>query len=121
MPETHFDEWIAERYQILWPELFDPAVIDPPGLLCSAGRYGPSLELGIGIGRIALPLSRRGVRVHGIDLSAAWSRSFDGEKVPAAIDVTIGDFSTTRPGGTVQLVYLLRNTSRNLTSQEEQI
>jgi hypothetical protein len=30
MPETHFDEWIAERYEILWPELFDPAVIDPP-------------------------------------------------------------------------------------------
>jgi hypothetical protein len=57
MPETHFDEWIAERYEILWPELFDPAVIDPTvDFLAQLAAAGPALELGIGIGRIALPL-----------------------------------------------------------------
>ena len=35
-----------------------------------AGR-GAALELGVGTGRIALPLARRGVRVYGIDLSEA--------------------------------------------------
>lgn len=25
LPETHFDEWIAEHYENLWPELFEPA------------------------------------------------------------------------------------------------
>jgi hypothetical protein len=57
MPETHFGEWIAERYEILWPELFGPAVIDPTvDFLAQLAAAGPALELGIGIGRIALPL-----------------------------------------------------------------
>ncbi len=29
MPVNSFDEWIASQYETLWPELFDPAVIDP--------------------------------------------------------------------------------------------
>ena len=60
MPETHFDDWIAERYEVLWPELFDPAVVDPTvDFLAQLAGAGPALELGIGTGRIALPLSWR--------------------------------------------------------------
>jgi Methyltransferase domain len=122
MPDTHFDEWIAERYEILWPELFDRAVVDPTvDFLAQLAGAGPALELGIGTGRIALPLSRRGVRVHGIELSPAMVAQLRKREGAAAIDVTIGDFATTRPGGTFRLVYLLRNTITNLTTQEEQI
>lgn len=61
VPETHFDEWIALRYEALWPELFDPAVIDPAvDFLADLAGTGSALELGIGTGRVALPLSRRG-------------------------------------------------------------
>ena len=55
-----------------WPELFEPAVVDPAvSFLADLARSGTAVELGIGTGRIALPLSRRGVRVHGIELSPA--------------------------------------------------
>src|SRR5215203_3241483 len=57
-----FDNWIAEWYEILWPELFDRAVVDPTvDFLAYLAGTGPALELGVGIGRITLPLSRRGV------------------------------------------------------------
>jgi len=70
MPKNYFDERIAESYEAKWPNLFEPAVIDPVvSFLAELAGSGPALELGIGTGRIALPLSQRGVRVHGIDLS----------------------------------------------------
>ncbi len=59
MPETQFDEWIAARHESLWPELFDPAVVDPTvSFLAGLAATGPALEFGIGTGRIAIPLSR---------------------------------------------------------------
>ena len=115
MPETHFDEWIAARYEVLWPELFDPAVIDPAvDFLAALAASGSALEMGVGTGRIAVPLGRRGVDVHGIELSAPMAAR-------AGMPVTIGDFATTDVGRRFDLVYLLRNTITNLTTQDEQI
>ncbi len=72
MPEVYFDERIAERYELYWPNLFEPAAIDPVvSFLAGVADDGGALEFGIGTGRIALPLSQRGVRVQGIDLSPA--------------------------------------------------
>ena len=111
MPESHFDEWIARRYEILWPELFDPAVVDPVvDFLAHLAGTGPALELGIGTGRIGLPLSRRGVRVHGIELSPAMVVQLQMQPGASEIDVTVGDFATVKAGGPFRLVYLLRNT-----------
>ena len=70
MPESRFDEWIAERYEALWPELFEPSVLEPAvEFLATLVGTGDALEFGIGTGRVALPLSQRGIRVHGIELS----------------------------------------------------
>ena len=70
VPVNYFDERIARSYEARWPELFEPAAIDPVvAFLAGLAGEGAALELGIGTGRIAIPLSRRGVRVHGIDLS----------------------------------------------------
>jgi len=122
MPESHFDEWIARRYEILWPELFDPAVVDPVvDFLAHLAGTGPALELGIGTGRIGLPLSRRGVRVHGIELSPAMVVQLQMQPGASEIDVTVGDFATVKAGGPFRLVYLLRNTITNLTTQDEQV
>ena len=56
MPESRFDAWVAERYDTLWPELFDPTVVQQTvDLLASWAGPGPALEFGIGTGRIALP------------------------------------------------------------------
>lgn len=117
-----FDEWIAEHYESLWPELFDPLVVEPAvDLLTDLCGGNSALEFGVGTGRIALPLSRRGVRVQGIDLSTAMVERLGSQPGGADITVTVGDFSTTNVGDGFELVYLLRNTITNLTAQEQQV
>jgi len=120
--ETHFDGWVAQRYQLLWPELFDPAFLDSSvNVLADLAGSGPALEFGIGTGRVALPLSRRGVRVHGIELSSAMVAQLQTQPGASDIAVTIGDFATAKAPGAFTLVYLLRNTITNLTTLDEQV
>jgi trans-aconitate methyltransferase len=117
-----FGDWVAQRYARLWPELFDPAVVDPAvDFLAALAESGPALELGIGTGRIALPLSRRGVAVHGIDVSPAMIAELRTQPGAHAIGVTVGDFAHAEVGRTFRLAYLLRNTITNLTTQDEQV
>jgi SAM-dependent methyltransferase len=121
-PEPPFNEWIARRYHELWPELFDPAVVDPAvDFLADLAGTEPVLEFGLGTGRIGLPLSRRGIPVHGIELSPAMVAQLRTQPGAAGIEVTIGSFVTTHAGGPFGLVYLLRNTITNLTTQNEQV
>ncbi|MBA3302758.1 MAG: class I SAM-dependent methyltransferase [Acidimicrobiia bacterium] len=102
--------------------MFEPAVVDAAvSFLADLAGGGAALELGIGTGRIALPLSRRGVRVHGVDLSPAMVARLRAKPGADDIDVTIGDFATTRVGGTFKLAYLVYNTITNLTTQDEQV
>jgi SAM-dependent methyltransferase len=120
--ETPFDDWVAARYERLWPELFDPAVIDPAvDLLAELSRGEPVLELGIGTGRLAIPLAGRGLEVHGIELSLAMVSRLRAQPGAEAIEVTVGDFARAGLGRSFGLVYLVRNTITNLTSQDDQV
>jgi SAM-dependent methyltransferase len=122
VPKNYFDERIAKRYEAKWPELFEPAVVEPAvRLLADLAGTGAALELGIGTGRIAIPLSQRGVRVHGIDLSPDMVAQLRAKPGTDDIGVTIGDFATTRVTGRFRLAYLVRNTIMNLTTQDEQV
>ncbi|MEN3308153.1 MAG: hypothetical protein V7603_4355 [Micromonosporaceae bacterium] len=122
VPEIFFDEWIAQRYEVLWPELFEPTAIEPAvRFLAELAGTGPALEFGIGTGRIALPLQRRGIAVQGIELSAAMAARLRAQQGGSDVEVTIGDFARTLVGGRFRLVYLLRNTITNLTTQNEQV
>ena len=122
MAETHFDERIASRMEVLWPETFEPAFVDASvTFLAELAGAGPVLELGIGTGRLALPLRTRGVRVHGIELSPAMVEQLRTKPGSDAIGVTIGDFATTHVDEAFTLAYLVRNTITNLTSQDEQV
>ena len=124
----------SPQYETYWPELFEPEAIDPAvhflaGLAGESGQSGQSgrsgqgsaLELGVGTGRVALPLSQRGVRVHGIELSPAMVARLRAASGADHIKVTIGDFATAEAGGTFDLAYLIRNTITNLTTQDEQV
>ena len=103
MPKNYFDERIAKGYDVKWAELFEPAVVDPAvSFLADLAGTGAALELGIGTGRIAIPLSQRGVRVHGVDLSPDMVAQLQAKPGTDDIGVTIGDFATSRLGGTVQ-------------------
>jgi SAM-dependent methyltransferase len=122
MPEDHFGERVAARYDEWDAASFEPPVVDRVvDFLAELAGDGAALELGIGTGRIALPLAQRGVRVHGIDLSAAMVARLRAKPGSEDIEATIGDFATTTVDGTFSLAYLVVNTIMNLTSQDEQI
>ncbi|HSP73392.1 MAG TPA: class I SAM-dependent methyltransferase [Gaiellaceae bacterium] len=122
MPEDHFGERVAERYDESSVDMFEPAAVDPVvDFLAELAGGGAALELGIGTGRIALPLARRGVRVHGIDLSEAMVARLRAKPGAEQIGVTIGDFATTTVEGTFSVAYLVFNTIMNLTTQDEQV
>jgi SAM-dependent methyltransferase len=113
---------VAERYDESSADMFEPAVVDPVvDFLADLAGRGAALELGIGTGRIALPLTRRGVRVHGIDLSAAMVARLRAKPGGKDVGVTIGDFATTTVEGTFSVAYLVFNTIMNLTTQDEQV
>src|SRR5205823_6649928 len=100
----------------------DPAVVDPAvDFLAELAGDGAALELGLGTGRIALPLAQREVRVHGIDLSEAMVARLRAKPGAEQIGVTMGDFATTRVEGSFQVAYLVYNTIMNLTTQDEQV
>ena len=122
MPLDHFGEPVAARYDELSADLFEPAVVDPVvGFLAGLAGEGAALELGIGTGRIALPLARRGIRVHGIDLSEAMVARLRAKPGAEQIAVTVGDFATTSVEGRFSVAYLVFNTIGNLTTQDEQV
>jgi SAM-dependent methyltransferase len=121
MRENHFGEEVAARYDESSVDMFDRDVVEPVvDFLAELAGDGAALELGIGTGRIALPLSERGVRVQGIDLSEAMVAKLREKPGGEEIEVAIGDFAATRVDGTFSLAYLVFNTINNLTSQDEQ-
>lgn len=122
MPEVYFDERIAAQYDTDAADLFRPEVVDPVVcFLAGLAGDGGALEFGIGTGRIALPLSQRGVRVHGIDVSAAMIARLRPKAGADKIGLTVGDFSSARVDGRFRLVYLVYNAIMCLTTQDDQV
>jgi SAM-dependent methyltransferase len=120
--DGYFDEPVAARYDESVADMFDPGVVDPVvDLLVELAGRGRALELGIGTGRIALPLAQRGVPVHGIELSKAMAARLHAKPGGDDIAVTIGDFATTTVDGTFSVAFLVFSTILNLTTQEAQV
>ena len=122
MPEDHFGEDVAARYDESTGAPFDPDVIALiADVLAELAGDGAALEFAVGTGRIALPLAARGVHVHGIELSTAMADRLHTKDKGGHVDVTIGDMATTRVDGSFRLVYLVFNTIGNLTTQQQQV
>ena len=120
--DGQFDEHVAATYDDPSDPMFDPAVVDPAvDFLAGLAGDGRALELGIGTGRIALPLAARGVAVHGIDMSKAMTARLRAKPGGEQVAVTIGDFATTRIEGQFRLAYLVYNTIMNLATQTAQV
>jgi len=120
--DGYFGEQVAAEYDQSPGDMFDPAAVEATAaVLAELAGGGRALELGIGTGRIALPLARRGISVHGIDLSRAMVARLRAKPGGPGIGVTIGDFATTSVDGTFSLVYLVFNTIMNLTTQDAQV
>lgn len=115
MARDYFAGSAAEHYDEDTVHLPVDPVVD---VLVELAGGGAALEFAIGTGRIALPLARRGIPVSGIELSPDMLAQLRSKS--ADIPVEIGDMTTTRIDGAFSLVYLIRNTIMNLTTQEAQ-
>ena len=117
-PATYGDR-IAEVYDELYEHLGDvSAAVD---LLAELAGTGRALELGIGTGRVALPLAAAGVAVEGIDASEAMVARLREKPGGADIPVSVGNFADVAVEGTFSLIYVPFTTFFALTSQAEQI
>jgi SAM-dependent methyltransferase len=122
MPQDQFRGWVADLYDTSEGAEFAPAVVDRTvQFLADAAAGGDALELAIGTGRIALPLSRAGVRVCGIDISPDMVSQLKAKPGGDAIDVTIGDNASAKVEGQFSLVYIVFNSISNSNSQDEQV
>jgi len=118
--ETTYGERIAEIYDRFYGKREDPEMV--AAFLAPLAGNRRALELGIGTGRIAIPLAARGVRVSGIDASPAMVAKMREKPGGADIPVTIGNFADVKvPGGGFGLIYIPFSTLFTLTTQEEQI
>jgi len=120
--DGYFDERVAARFDEDTAEISTPEVVDPiVSFLAELAGNGRALELGIGTGRIALPLSRRGIEVQGIELSRAMAARLREKPGGEAIGVTIGDMATATVPGPFRVAYVVANSIGNLTTQEAQV
>jgi len=124
------DEYTAETYGERWADIYDDwtaglgLLIDGETIaskLADLAGGGPALELAVGTGLVALPLTEMGVEVHGIDISEAMVSKLRAKPGGADVPVTMGDFAEVPVEGRYPLIYLVFNTIFALTTQEEQV
>jgi SAM-dependent methyltransferase len=124
--DRFFDD--AAAYGRYWADVYEAFVgargLDPTAIvafLSARAGTGPVLELGIGSGRVALPLAASGVAVHGIDASeemvALLRAKPQGDRVP----VTIGDYARFELPDRYTLIYGVYNAILLLTTRDAQI
>jgi SAM-dependent methyltransferase len=117
----------ASTYGDRSAEVYDELVTHAPAsaacvdLLAELAGSGPALELGIGTGRVALPLAARGIEVHGVDSSRKMVAKLRAKKGGRAIAVTFGDFADVPVDGRYALVYVVFNTFFGLLTQQDQV
>ena len=120
-PSTYGDR-IADVYDERYQEgPFSGDLGNTVDLLSSLAGSGAALELGIGTGRVAIPLAAAGVAVHGIDASAAMVERLRSKPGGDAIPVTIGDFRDFSFDERFALIYVPFNTFFGLLTQDDQI
>jgi SAM-dependent methyltransferase len=117
--EATYGERVAEVYDDWHPATSGAEVV--VAALRELAGPGPVLELGIGTGRIALPLAAAGVEVHGIDASPAMVAKLRAKPGGERIPVTLGNFAEVGMDGAFSLVYVVFNTFFALLSQDEQV
>lgn len=123
MPDAGvWTERVARTYDDHCRAMFAPETIEPTvDFLAGLAGERRALEFAVGTGRVALPLSARGVDVAGIELSKPMAAQMNTKPGADRVPVTIGDMATTQFAGSFGLVYLVFNTITNLLSQDQQV
>ncbi len=119
--KARWDAETAQRYDTPGEGMFEPGLLQATaGFLYSLAGGGKALELGVGTGRVALPLAERGVEVHGLDLSPAMLDRLRGKPGGQGLRLALGDMATHFMGEGYALVYVVFNSISNLLSQQAQ-
>jgi SAM-dependent methyltransferase len=109
----------ADLYDSWYQDILDPG--DCVDRLVELAGGGPVLELGVGTGRIALPLAARGLEVHGIDASPAMLERLRAKPGAEGVHTYLGDMGKVAVDGEFPLVLVAANTLFMLPSQDEQV
>ena len=109
-----YDDWYADGRSL-------GDVAGAVSFLHELAGSGPALELGIGTGRVALPLLEAGVEVHGIDASEAMVTKLRTKEGGDRVPVAIGDFREFDLDSRFRLVYVVFNTFFGLLTQDDQV
>lgn len=117
-PPTYGDA-IAGAYDRLYGGR--PDAENAAATLAAMAAGGRALELGIGTGRIAIPLAACGVEVHGIDASEAMIRHLRGKTGAAGIHAVVGDFADLAMATRFELIYAVFSSFFGLTTQDAQV
>ena len=116
--ERIYGEAWADDYDVLFDDV-DERMIDR--LVDLSGSSRRALELAVGTGRVAIPLSQRGVEVSGIDISASMLAKLADKPGGEKVHVTLGDMVEVPVDGTFPLVYLVFNSLFAISTQERQV
>jgi SAM-dependent methyltransferase len=120
-PSTYGDR-IAELYDTMYREVpFSGDASRTAAFLHDVAGKGRALELGIGTGRVALPLAATGIEVHGIDASEAMVARLRQKPGGPDLPVTIGDFSDFSLETRFGVIYVVFNTFFGLLTQADQV
>lgn len=113
---AQYGEGCVEFYDQLYRGA-DPNLINR---LCELSAGGRVLELGIGTGRIALPLAAQGIDVSGIEGSPSMIARLRAKPGGSRLQVVQGNFADGEIDGPFSLVFAVVSTVFLLRSHEEQ-
>jgi SAM-dependent methyltransferase len=109
----------ADLYDAWYQDILDPGPCVE--LLAELAEGGPVLELGVGTGRIAVPLAARGLEVHGIDASPAMLERLRAKPGGERVHAQVGDMAEVAVDGQFRLAVVAVNTLFMLDSQDQQV
>ncbi|UKY47499.1 class I SAM-dependent DNA methyltransferase [Streptomyces inhibens] len=110
-----YDDWFTP------PAASTRATVDLLAQLARSAPPGPLLELGIGTGRVALPLAERGHQVHGIDAAKTMVDQLRAKPGGEQLTISIGDFAEVDHDGEFAMVYVANGSFFELASQQDQL
>jgi SAM-dependent methyltransferase len=121
-PDQHLDPAVAAGYDAAAGARYSDAEIAATvAVLAGLAGNGRAVEFAIGTGRIAVPLAAAGVDVCGMDISEPMLAELRRKPGAEAIDVVVGDMTSTAMCDDASLVYLVYNTIGNLRTQAQQV
>jgi SAM-dependent methyltransferase len=119
--DENIDVTYGARLAEVYDQWFDACEDGTVETLAELARGGPALELGIGTGRIALPLAAKGIEVCGIDAAPAMVAKLRARPGGESISVTMGNFADVGVDGKFPLIFIAFNTFYAMLTQEEQV